>query len=85
VWCLGAPFQSKSQKAISYQQINKVASLGDDLALTLKSHSVRIVAPIPGKAVIGIELANATRQTVYLKEILASSSFDFLSARPRRD
>ena len=57
-------------------KINKVASLGDDLALTLKSHSVRIVAPIPGKAVIGIELANATRQTVYLKEILASSSFE---------
>ncbi len=56
-------------------KINKVASLADDLALALKTHNVRIVAPIPGKAVIGIELANATRQIVYLKEILASSVF----------
>ncbi|NIA08421.1 MAG: DNA translocase FtsK [Nitrospiraceae bacterium] len=56
-------------------KINKVASLADDLALALRTHSVRIVAPIPGKAVIGIELANATRQIVYLKEILASDVF----------
>lgn len=56
-------------------KINKVTSLADDLALALKSASVRIVAPIPGKAVIGIELANAQRQTVSLKEILASDVF----------
>ncbi len=56
-------------------KINKVASLADDLALALKTHSVRIVAPIPGKAVIGIELANATRQGVWLKEILGSDIF----------
>jgi S-DNA-T family DNA segregation ATPase FtsK/SpoIIIE len=56
-------------------KINKVASLADDLALALRTHSVRIVAPIPGKAVIGIELANTTRQIVYLKEILASNTF----------
>ncbi len=56
-------------------KINKVASLADDLALALKTHSVRIVAPIPGKGVIGIELANPVRQTVYLKEILSSDLF----------
>ncbi len=56
-------------------KINKVASLADDLALALRTHSVRIVAPIPGKAVIGIELANPSRQMVYLKEILASDVF----------
>ncbi len=56
-------------------KINKVAALADDLALALRTHSVRIVAPIPGKAVIGIELANAHRQIVYLKEILASDVF----------
>ena len=56
-------------------KINKVASLADDLALALKTHSVRIVAPIPGKAVIGIELANPSRQMVYLREILASDVF----------
>ncbi len=56
-------------------KINKVASLSDDLALALKTHSVRIVAPIPGKAVIGIELANTVRQGVWLKQILASDVF----------
>ena len=56
-------------------KINKVASLSDDLALALKSRSVRIVAPIPGKGVIGIELANAHRETVFLKEVLASKAF----------
>ena len=56
-------------------KINKVASLADDLALALKTRSVRIVAPIPGKAVIGIELANPKRQTVYLKQILAADVF----------
>ncbi len=56
-------------------KINKVASLSDDLALALKTRSVRIVAPIPGKGVIGIELANAHREIVYLKDILASKAF----------
>jgi len=56
-------------------KINKVASLADDLALALKTRSVRIVAPIPGKAVIGIELANPKRQTVYLKQILSADVF----------
>ncbi len=56
-------------------KINKVASLADDLALALKTTSIRIVAPIPGKGVIGIELANPQRQTVYLREIIVSKEF----------
>ncbi len=62
-------------------KINKVASLADDLALALKTHSVRIVAPIPGKAVIGIELANTVRQGVWLKEILSSDVFQKSSGK----
>lgn len=62
-------------------KINKVASLADDLALALKTHSVRIVAPIPGKAVIGIELANTTRHIIYLKEIISSNSFQKTGGR----
>ncbi len=56
-------------------KINKIASLADDLALALKSTSIRIVAPIPGKGVIGIELANPKRQIVSLKALLSSKSF----------
>jgi S-DNA-T family DNA segregation ATPase FtsK/SpoIIIE len=51
-------------------KISKVASLSDDLALALRAPSIRIVAPIPGKAAIGIEIPNNKRELVYLHEIL---------------
>lgn len=56
-------------------KISKVASLADDLALTLRASSIRIVAPIPGKAAIGIEIPNNQREMVYLKQILSSSAY----------
>ncbi len=57
-------------------KINKVVNLTDDLALALRAISIRIVAPIPGKAVIGIEIPNATREVVRFKEIVASPAFE---------
>jgi S-DNA-T family DNA segregation ATPase FtsK/SpoIIIE len=56
-------------------KISKVAGLSDDLAMNLRASSIRIVAPIPGKAVIGIEIPNNTRETVYLRDLLASPSY----------
>jgi S-DNA-T family DNA segregation ATPase FtsK/SpoIIIE len=56
-------------------KISKVAGLSDDLALALRAPSVRIVAPIPGKAAIGIEIPNNQRTIVYLEEILSSPTF----------
>jgi S-DNA-T family DNA segregation ATPase FtsK/SpoIIIE len=56
-------------------KINKVVNLLDDLAMALRAISIRIVAPIPGKAVIGIEVANANRESVRLKDIIASEAF----------
>jgi S-DNA-T family DNA segregation ATPase FtsK/SpoIIIE len=56
-------------------KISKVASLSDDLALALRAPSVRIVAPIPGKAAIGIEIPNNQRSLVCLEEILSSDAF----------
>ena len=56
-------------------KINKVVNLSDDLALALRAASIRIVAPIPGKAVIGIEIPNATREPVQFKEVVASAAF----------
>ena len=52
-------------------KISKVTGLADDLALALKALSIRIVAPVPGKAVIGIEVPNPKRQLVTLREVLA--------------
>ncbi len=57
-------------------KINKIVNLTDDLALALRAISIRIVAPIPGKAAIGIEVPNADRETVRFKEIVASEAYD---------
>lgn len=56
-------------------KVNRIVNLSDDLALALKAMSVRIVAPIPGKSVVGIEVPNPVRQNVYLKEILGSETY----------
>ena len=57
-------------------KINKIVNLSDDLSLALKALSIRIVAPIPGKAVIGIEIPNIDRQIVRFKEIVVSPAFE---------
>ncbi len=56
-------------------KINKIVNLSDDLALALRAISVRIVAPIPGKAAVGIEIPNSVREPVYLKDILGCEDF----------
>jgi S-DNA-T family DNA segregation ATPase FtsK/SpoIIIE len=56
-------------------RVNKIVNLTDDLALALEALRVRIVAPIPGKAAVGIEVPNKTREKVFIKEILADDAF----------
>jgi S-DNA-T family DNA segregation ATPase FtsK/SpoIIIE len=56
-------------------KINKIVNLSDDLALALMAPSIRILAPIPGKSVIGIEIPNLKREHVFLKEVLDNDSF----------
>ena len=55
-------------------KVNRIVSLSDDLALALRALSVRIIAPLPGKSVVGIEVANAQREVVYLRDVLESDS-----------
>tara|TARA_B100000686_G_scaffold74155_3_gene80133 strand:- start:5704 stop:8415 length:2712 start_codon:yes stop_codon:yes gene_type:complete len=57
-------------------KVSKIVSLSDDLARALSAYSVRIVAPIPGKSVVGIEVPNEQRNAVYAKEVLASKEFN---------
>jgi DNA segregation ATPase FtsK/SpoIIIE, S-DNA-T family len=57
-------------------KINRVVNLSDDLALALCAMSIRIVAPIPGKAVIGIEIPNVVREIVRFKEVVNVNSFE---------
>lgn len=56
-------------------KLNRIVALNDDIALAMKAPSVRIVAPIPGKARVGIEVPNIQSNLVYLKETLASDEF----------
>ena len=55
-------------------RISRIAGLADDLAMALKAVKVRIVAPIPGKGVVGFEVPNKTREMVFLKEIIGSKA-----------
>lgn len=57
-------------------KINRIVALADDLALGLRALSVRVVAPIPGKAVVGVEIPNRHRAVVHLREVLASKAFE---------
>ena len=56
-------------------KISKIAGLSDDLALALSAISIRIVAPIPGRDVVGIEIPNDEREIVNLRELIASGEF----------
>jgi len=56
-------------------KVSKISALADDLAMGLKALRVRIVAPIPGKGVVGIEIPSRSRMTIFLRQVLASSEF----------
>ncbi|MGQ0811141.1 MAG: DNA translocase FtsK 4TM domain-containing protein [Nitrospiraceae bacterium] len=56
-------------------KVARIVNLADDLALALKAISLRIVAPLPGKSVVGIEVPNPSRETVSLKEVVTSEAF----------
>jgi S-DNA-T family DNA segregation ATPase FtsK/SpoIIIE len=54
-------------------RLQKITALADDLAIALRVPSVRIVAPIPGKNTVGVEVPNETRQVVRLREVIEQS------------
>lgn len=56
-------------------KINQVVSLADDLALAMRAKGIRMIAPIPGEAAIGIEIPNRKPSTVYFKSIVGSEKF----------
>ncbi len=56
-------------------KVSRILSLTDDLALAMRAPSVRILAPVPGKSVVGIELPNPKREIVTMKEVMRSDEF----------
>lgn len=57
-------------------KVSKIVNLADDISLSLASQGIRIEAPIPGKAAVGIEVPNKEITPVYLKEVLDSEEFE---------
>lgn len=57
-------------------KVNKIANLDADLALAMKARSIRIVAPIPGKGAVGVEIPNPKAEVVRLRAILEAPNFD---------
>ncbi len=56
-------------------KVNQISNLSDDLALAMQAHRIRILAPIPGKGVVGIEIPNRHRKLVMLKDLFLSGNF----------
>ena len=56
-------------------KVSRILSLSDDLALAMRALSLRILAPVPGKPVVGIEIPNLKKEVVSFKEIITSKEF----------
>jgi len=56
-------------------KVNQIINLSDDLALALKAKRIRIIAPVPGKAAVGVEIPNRKAKIVYLRDVLESPEF----------
>ena len=57
-------------------KVGRIAALADDLALAMRAQSIRIVAPIPGKAAVGVEVPNPHAQIVTLRELIEAPEWD---------
>ena len=62
-------------------KINRVVGLSDDIAMALAAYKVRIVAPIPGKSAIGVELPNKKREMVTLGDVIKSKYFSLSNTK----
>ena len=56
-------------------KVSRIVSLTDDLSLAMRCVGLRILAPVPGKPVVGIEIPNMRRETIYFKEVMTSDEF----------
>ena len=56
-------------------KVNRIVTLSDDLARVMSAKGIRIQAPVPGRSVVGVEIANQKQETVYLREIVESEEF----------
>jgi DNA segregation ATPase FtsK/SpoIIIE, S-DNA-T family len=62
-------------------KVSRIVSLTDDLSLALRCVGLRILAPVPGKPVVGIEIPNTRRETIYFKDVMTSDVFQESSSK----
>lgn len=62
-------------------KVGRITNLSNDLALAMKAISIRIIAPIPGKSVVGIEIPNKRKQTILLRELLECNEYEETGSR----
>jgi S-DNA-T family DNA segregation ATPase FtsK/SpoIIIE len=68
-------------KPASGIKVNQILNLSDDLALALKAKRIRIIAPIPGKAAVGVEIPNRQAKMVYMRDTITSEAFSNMNLR----
>lgn len=56
-------------------KIQKISALSDDIAMAMKTSAVRIVAPLPGRGTVGVEIPNEKKHLVYLREVIEDKAF----------
>jgi len=57
-------------------KVGSIVSLEDDLALAMRASRIRVIAPLPGRGTVGVEIPNPRRRTVYLREVLSSQTYE---------
>src|SRR5207245_1170573 len=62
-------------------KVNRIVTLADDLSMALPALSVRLLAPIPGKPVVGIEVSNPRREKVFIRELLESVEYEHADSK----
>src|SRR5438067_2649797 len=62
-------------------KVNRIVTLADDLSMALRALSVRVLAPIPGKPVVGIEVSNPRREKVFIGELLESVEYEHADSK----
>ena len=62
-------------------KVNRIVTLADDLSMALRALSVRVLAPIPGKPVVGIEVSNPRREKVFVRELLSSGEYQQIESK----
>jgi S-DNA-T family DNA segregation ATPase FtsK/SpoIIIE len=68
-------------KPASGVKVRRIVTLADDLAMALRAVSVRILAPIPGESVVGIEIPNPRRETVFLRQVIETQGYQIADSK----